>query len=66
MILKLLMNIVKKKIEFISTPYDLESVSTLEDINVKRYKVASADIDDYLLHKRISKTKKSNYIYWNV
>ena len=58
MILKLLMNIVKKKIEFISTPYDLESVSTLEDINVKRYKVASADIDDYLLHKRISKTKK--------
>ena len=48
----------KKKIEFISTPYDLESVSTLEDINVKRYKVASADIDDYLLHKRISKTKK--------
>ena len=48
----------KKQIEFISTPYDLESVSTLEKINVKRYKVASADIDDYLLHKKISKTNK--------
>jgi sialic acid synthase SpsE len=48
----------KKKIEFISTPYDLESVTTLEKINVRRYKVASADIDDYLLHKKISKTNK--------
>ena len=48
----------KKQIEFISTPYDLESVLTLEKINVKRYKVASADIDDYLLHKEISKTNK--------
>ena len=48
----------KKNIEFISTPYDLESVDILEKINVKRYKVASADIDDYLLHKKISLTKK--------
>ncbi len=48
----------KKSIEFISTPYDPESVDTLEKINVKRYKVASADIDDYLLHKKISNTNK--------
>ncbi|MDA9733471.1 N-acetylneuraminate synthase family protein, partial [Candidatus Pelagibacter sp.] len=48
----------KKKIEFISTPYDLESVDTLERINVRRYKVASADINDYLLHKKISRTNK--------
>lgn len=49
---------VKKKIEFISTPYDLESVDILEKIKVKRYKVASADINDYLLHKKISQTNK--------
>ncbi len=48
----------KKGVEFISTPYDQESVATLKKINVKRYKVASADIDDYLLHKEISKTNK--------
>lgn len=48
----------KKKIEFISTPYDLKSVDVLEKIKVKRYKVASADIDDYLLHKKISLTNK--------
>ena len=56
---KILKNYCKKKqIEFISTPYDLESVDTLEKINVRRYKVASADIDDYLLHKKISLTNK--------
>lgn len=56
---KILNNYCKKKqIEFISTPYDLESVDLLEKINVKRYKVASADIDDYLLNKKISRTNK--------
>jgi len=49
---------IKKNIEFISTPYDLESIDMLEKINIKRYKVASADIDDYLLHKKISFTNK--------
>ena len=49
---------IKNNIEFISTPYDLESIDILEKINVKRYKVASADIDDYLLHKKISFTNK--------
>jgi|ETNmetMinimDraft_16_1059900.scaffolds.fasta_scaffold01887_7 N-acetylneuraminate synthase len=45
-------------IEFLSTPYDIESVDLLEQLKVKRYKVASADLVDMLLHKRILQTKK--------
>ncbi len=48
----------KKKIEFISTPYDLKSVDILEKLKVKTYKVASADINDFLLHKKLSKLNK--------
>ena len=48
----------KKKIEFISTPYDLQSVDLLENLKVKTYKVASADISDFLLHKKLSKLNK--------
>ena len=46
----------KKKIEFISTPYDLESAKFLKEIKINTYKTASADLTDYLLHEFISKT----------
>jgi|TARA_B100001964_G_scaffold43182_1_gene48009 sialic acid synthase SpsE len=46
------------KIEFLSTPYDLKSVDLLEELNVKRYKIASADLVDTPLHKKILSTKK--------
>ena len=48
----------KQKIEFISTPYDIKSVKLLEELKVKRYKVASADLVDMVLHKKIASTKK--------
>lgn len=48
----------KKKIYFISTPYDLKSVNFLKKINTDIFKVASADIGDFLLHKELSKTNK--------
>ena len=48
----------KTKIEFISTPYDLRSIDLLEFLKVKRYKVASADLVDMPLHKKILSTKK--------
>ena len=48
----------KIKIEFLSTPYDLKSVALLEDLKVKQYKVASADLVDMPLHKKILLTKK--------
>jgi len=48
----------KQKIEFLSTPYDIKSVKLLEELKVKRYKVASADLVDMALHKKIASTKK--------
>lgn len=45
-------------IDFISTPYDLESAQFLETLGVKLYKTASADIVDLPLHRFLSKTGK--------
>ena len=48
----------KNKIEFLSTQYDIKSVELLEELKVKRYKIASADLVDMILHKKIRSTKK--------
>ncbi len=49
----------KKKIEFISTPYELKSLKFLTDLNIKTIKIASADLNDFFLHKEASKSKKN-------
>ena len=48
----------KLKIEFISTPYDVESAKFLLSSGIKKFKTASADIIDYFLHDFLSKTAK--------
>ena len=48
----------KKNIDFLSTPYDVESAKLLMRLNVKMFKVASADLVDYQLHKYLSSTFK--------
>ena len=48
----------KKKIEFISTPYDIESAKYLNKLGVKVFKTASADLHDFELHNYLAKTKK--------
>ena len=48
----------KLKIEFISTPYDVESAKILLDCGIKKFKTASADIIDYFLHNFLSKNAK--------
>jgi len=52
----------KKKIIFFSTPFDIESVDFLEKINVSLYKIASFDISNYNLIKKIISTKKPTII----
>lgn len=44
-------------IEFISTPYDVESATFLKEIGVKIFKTASADIIDYDLHTFLAKNQ---------
>ena len=48
----------RKKIEFISTPYDILSARFLNKLGVKIFKTASADIVDHQMHTYLSKTKK--------
>ncbi len=48
----------RKNIDFLSTPYDVGSAKLLTRLNVKMFKVASADLVDYQLHKYLSSTFK--------
>jgi sialic acid synthase SpsE len=52
----------KKKIEFQSTPFDINAVKILEEIGVKTYKIASCDITNFLLLKTVAKTKKPIFL----
>lgn len=52
----------KHKIEFQSTPFDLNSVEMLEKLGVQTYKVASCDITNFLLLEKIAKTKKPIFL----
>jgi N,N'-diacetyllegionaminate synthase len=50
-------------IEFASTPYDIDSARFLhENLDVKFFKTASADIVDLPLHRYIAKTKKPTIV----
>ena len=49
-------------IEFLSTPYDVESANFLIDLGVNLFKTASADIIDYHLHEFIASTGKPTLI----
>lgn len=46
-------------IEFMSTPFDIESVDVLEKIGVTRYKISSGDINNKQLLQYVAKTGKS-------
>lgn len=48
----------KIKIDFFATPFDIQSVKFLEKVNMKCYKIASADILNTPLQIEIAKTKK--------
>lgn len=51
------------RIEFLSTPYDVDSARFLHDeLNVHRFKTASADIVDLPLHQYIASTGKHSIV----
>jgi N,N'-diacetyllegionaminate synthase len=52
----------KKKIEFISTPYDFESAKLLKKLGVKTIKVASTDTTNTPFIKKLFKLKKKMII----
>ena len=48
----------KKKIDFFSTPYDVENAKFLKKIGIKTFKVSSADLADISLHEYLSRQKQ--------
>ena len=48
----------KKKIEFLSTGFDIKSIKFLNSINQKRFKIPSGEITNYPLLRFIAKQKK--------
>lgn len=46
------------KIEFISTPFDIESVDLLNQLNVSIFKIGSGDLTNYQLLKKVALQKK--------
>ena len=48
----------KKKIEFLSTPFDIKSANFLNHLNVKAFKISSGDLDNFYLLSQIKKFKK--------
>ncbi len=46
------------EMEFISSPFSIAAVELLEKIGVKRYKVGSGEVTNFLLLKKICMTKK--------
>ena len=47
-----------KNIEFLSSPFSNKAVDLLEKIGVKRYKIGSGEVNNYLMLEKISKTGK--------
>lgn len=44
--------------EFISSPFSLSAVDLLEEIGVKRYKIGSGEVNNWLMLEKIARTKK--------
>jgi hypothetical protein len=55
----------KYKIEFMSTPFDIDSVDMLCDLGIAAFKIASCDITNYLLIEHIAKTIGFDVYYWS-
>ena len=62
---KILKDYCDKKIEFMSTPYDVTG-KFLSKLGCKIFKTASADIVDLELHEYLAKTKVCYYFNRNV
>tara|TARA_B100001057_G_C22854479_1_gene952212 strand:+ start:176 stop:1201 length:1026 start_codon:yes stop_codon:yes gene_type:complete len=60
---KELINFAKEiKIDFFSTPFDFNSVDFLEKLDMPAYKIASADLTNIPLQKKIAETKKQIFL----
>ncbi len=50
------------QILFLVTPFDLSSIDFLEDLGIEAYKIASGDLNNIPLQKKIIKTRKTVFL----
>ena len=55
--IKLIQHCKKRNIEFLSTPFDIESINMLIKLKLKRLKIPSSEINNYIYLKALSKFK---------
>lgn len=48
----------EKKMEFMSSPFSNAAVDLLEKLNVKRYKIGSGEVSNYLMLEKVGRTGK--------
>ena len=48
----------KLNLDYFSSPFDIKAVDFLETLNVPCYKIASCELTDHILLKKVSETKK--------
>ena len=48
----------EKGVEFLSSPFSNAAVDLLEEVNVKRYKIGSGEVNNFLLLEKIAQTGK--------
>ncbi len=48
----------EKGLEFLSSPFSLAAIDLLEEIGVKKYKIGSGEVTNYLMLEKIAKTGK--------
>ncbi|MEM1327105.1 MAG: N-acetylneuraminate synthase family protein [Bacteroidota bacterium] len=48
----------EKGVEFMSSPFSLAAVDLLEELNVKRYKIGSGEVTNFLMLEKIARTGK--------
>ena len=51
----------KLELEFLCTPFDFKSLKFLEELNLKAYKIASADLINIPLQKKLHIVGQTNY-----
>lgn len=48
----------EKGLEFLSSPFSLKAVDLLEEIGVRKYKIGSGEVNNFLMLEKIARTKK--------
>lgn len=48
----------EKGLEFISSPFSMAAVELLENLNVRRYKIGSGEVSNFLMLEKIARTNK--------